>query len=135
MCNAKCVAIVQTPEYCALGKGEVHCINAWIGPPGTVTPLHTDPHHNLLCQVAGVKRICLYAPSETPNLYPFKAGLTTNSSRIDVRAPDLDRYPRFAGAKGLECCLKEGLVLYIPPGWWHHVEAMTASVSVSFWWS
>lgn len=44
-------AAVQVPEYCALGEGDVRSINAWIGPAGTVTPLHTDPHHNLFVQV------------------------------------------------------------------------------------
>lgn len=42
---------ILTPEYCCLGEGEMQAINAWLGPAGTVTPLHYDPHHNLLAQV------------------------------------------------------------------------------------
>lgn len=28
-------------------------VHAWLGPKGTKTPLHTDPYHNILCQVVG----------------------------------------------------------------------------------
>ncbi|XP_050221923.2 lysine-specific demethylase JMJ30 isoform X2 [Mercurialis annua] len=40
------------PDYCYAGGGELRSLNAWFGPAGTVTPLHHDPHHNLLAQLA-----------------------------------------------------------------------------------
>lgn len=39
------------PDYCFVGGGELRSLNAWFGPAGTVTPLHHDPHHNILAQV------------------------------------------------------------------------------------
>ncbi|KAK9736009.1 hypothetical protein RND81_04G244300 [Saponaria officinalis] len=42
---------VLVPDYCYAGGGELRSINAWFGPAGTVTPLHHDPHHNILAQV------------------------------------------------------------------------------------
>ena len=31
--------------------------------------------------------------------------------------------------------LQAGEALYLPPGFWHFVQAQSASASVSFWWS
>lgn len=135
---------ILVPDYCALedeeeedggaGGDDGHVIlNAWFGPAGTVSPAHTDPYHNLLCQVVGAKAVRLFSPEQTPCLYPHR-GLMHNNSRVDPKAPDLARFPLFAQARPLHCVLGEGEMLYIPPLWWHHIESLSVSFSVSFWW-
>ena len=43
---------MQVPDYCYTGESEDEPdTNVWIGPRGTVSPAHTDPKHNVLCQV------------------------------------------------------------------------------------
>lgn len=43
------------------------------GSEGVTSALHFDYYENLLVQVAGTKRVLLFAPAETPNLYPLQA--------------------------------------------------------------
>ena len=99
-----------------------------------VTPLHHDPHYNLLAQVVGTKYVRLYHPRHTESLYPYTTGLTQNSSQIDIDDPDLSAHPAFARVTAEECVLYPGQMLFIPPGWWHYVKALSVSFSVSFWW-
>lgn len=45
-----------------------------------------------------------------------------------------DEFPEFKDAKYVEEILGPGEALYIPRGWWHYVESLSVSCSVSFWW-
>ncbi|KAH7276963.1 hypothetical protein KP509_39G028400 [Ceratopteris richardii] len=126
---------IVIPDYCVATGGEIKAVNAWFGPSGTVTPLHHDPHHNLLTQVVGKKYVRLYNPAESCGLYPFSESMLSNSSQIDLDNPDYVKFPLAEQLPYMDCILEQGEMLYIPPKWWHYVKSLTLSFSVSFWWS
>ncbi|XP_072399897.1 lysine-specific demethylase 8 isoform X1 [Diabrotica undecimpunctata] len=123
------------PEYCGMSVNDADPdINAWFGPKGTVSPLHTDPSNNLLAQVYGTKQVILFAPSDTQYLYPHEEKLLNNTAQVNPVQPDLEEHPQFTKATMFKCLLEPGEMLFIPEKWWHHVTALDKSFSVSFWW-
>ncbi|KAK8683174.1 hypothetical protein V6N13_039241 [Hibiscus sabdariffa] len=126
---------ISIPEYCYAGGGDLRSLNAWFGPAGTVTPLHHDPHHNILAQVVGKKYVRLYSASHSEELYPYGETMLHNSSQVDLDNIDEVRFPKVRDIEFIDCILEEGEMLYIPPKWWHYVRSLTTSFSVSFWWS
>lgn len=100
----------------------------WLGSAGTVTPLHFDLANVLYVQVFGRKQFTLVSPLEGPLLYN-RIGVY---SPVDPLAPDYDAYPLFESVRPLRCVLEPGDALFLPVTWWHHVEAIEVSISLSF---
>lgn len=100
----------------------------WLGPEGIVTPLHHDLTHNIFIQIYGRKRFYLIPPDQVPYLYNHRAVF----SRVNLLKPDLQRHANFARVGMIEVTVEPGDFLYIPAGWWHHVEGLTTSISLSF---
>ena len=137
-----CLLSLEDSDDCGDSEGEggggaaEPRINAWLGPAGTVSPLHHDRYHNLLSQAVGSKYVRLYAPSLREALYPHTEGphAGVSSQVVDLDADHAARFPRFGAAPYADVVLNAGEMLYIPPGWWHYVESRETSFSVSFWW-
>jgi lysine-specific demethylase 8 len=120
-------ADISIPDFCycdpapnplsnikATSKLEDPLLNAWFGPKGTISPLHTDPYHNILAQVVGYKYVRLYAPDQTKSLYPRsvdESGVDmSNTSQVDLDEA-MRLYPQIGisaaetGANGIDAGL------------------------------
>lgn len=94
----------------------------WFGPSGTVTPLHHDTANIMLCQVYGEKRVTLAAPWE-PALEDTRRGVY---STLDPEGDD----PRCEEILFRRGVIGPGDALFIPAGWWHHLRALSVSISL-----
>ncbi|KAJ3484305.1 hypothetical protein NLG97_g7086 [Lecanicillium saksenae] len=165
---------IQIPELCwadvpnsnpfslaaPKSKLEMPQVNAWFGPPTTITPLHTDGYTNLLCQVVGTKYVRLYPPQAGRAMRPRSRdenGIDmSNTSAIDIGALEgwdkciddtmerdddaaekykIELRDSLKDIEYFECILEPGDTLLIPMGWWHYVRSLSVSFSVSFWWN
>lgn len=112
----------------------------WIG-NRTVAATHYDMSNNLACCMVGRRRFTLFPPDQIGNLYPGPLEPTPGGqvvSMVDLRAPDLARYPRFSDALAASQVaeLEPGDVLFYPALWWHNVEALDAfNVLINYWWN
>ena len=112
----------------------------WIG-NRTIAATHYDLSNNLAVCLVGRRRFTLFPPDQVANLYPGPLEPTPGGqvvSMVDLRAPDLDRYPRFAEAlaNAQVADLEPGDVLFYPALWWHNVEALGRfNVMINYWWN
>lgn len=112
----------------------------WIG-NRTTAATHYDMSNNIACCMVGRRRFTLFPPDQIANLYPGPLEPTPGGqvvSMVDLRAPDLDIYPRFAEAmaNAMVADLEPGDVLFYPAMWWHNVEALDDfNVMINYWWN
>ena len=112
----------------------------WIGNAITVQT-HYDLFYNIACVVGGRRRFTLFPPEQVTNLYTGPLEYTPAGAPLSMVPPydaDLARFPRFAEAlrHAVTAELEPGDALYIPYGWWHHVQSLTPfNALVNYWWN
>ncbi|MBN8503674.1 MAG: cupin-like domain-containing protein [Burkholderiales bacterium] len=113
----------------------------WIGNRASV-PAHFDDSHNLACVAAGRRRFTLLPPACAPLLYlgppdhaPTGAPVTVIPNLHAASAAD---FPLLAQAleQAQVADLEPGDAIYIPPLWFHQVEALAPQLNIlmNYWW-
>lgn len=105
----------------------------WLGPAGTMTPLHCDYDDNIFAQIWGTKRIFLSPPHHGEFLYDWEANPVLFGSPFNPAAPDFEKFPLARQATMIEVIVNPGDMLYVPAGWYHYVHALTFSLSANRW--
>lgn len=111
----------------------------WLGNRSRVAA-HYDTSHNIACCVSGPRRFTVFPPDQVANLYVGPLDRTIAgppASLVDLADPDFDAHPRarIALEHASVIDLAPGDALYLPPLWWHAVEATgPVNLLVNYWW-
>jgi hypothetical protein len=99
----------------------------WIGPARAATPMHRDLGNVFMAQVTGRKRIKL-VPSRQLHLVYNEHGYHSDADFANL---SFDDYPLLKKAHIMDFILAPGEFLFVPVGWWHHVEALNFVITVT----
>ncbi|MDP5218845.1 cupin-like domain-containing protein [Ruegeria sp. 2205SS24-7] len=118
---------------------KLETIGFWVSPQGVRSHLHYDSNgkHNLNAQISGEKQVWLFSPKQLSLLYPYLATELQpfSFSRVNMDAPDSDRFPDFGDADCYFDTLQAGELLFIPAYWFHSFKHIGAvNCNVNFWW-
>ena len=99
-----------------------------------------DPHHNEDLYEAHIPEAILGFTAASSRFYRHTLLQSTSMvmSPVDIANPDLDKFPKFAQARRLECTLRPGDALFMPAFWWHEVQSHPdpkerRNLAVNFW--
>ena len=117
-------------DYPAIVKGYVKIPFMFFGPPKSIVRMHQDIDMGnvFLTQFHGTKRVLLFPPDQSALLYrlPFNV-----HSTVDVDHPDYSEYPGLKYVKGMSAVLEHGDTLFMPSGYWHHIEYLTGGFGLA----
>lgn len=110
----------------------------FVGGQNSITHMHfdIDLSHIMHTQFMGRKRVLLFPYSEGPKLYrkPFEVlSLADFSYYHDASKSKLNEhaFPATRMANGYEAILEHGDTLFMPAGYWHHMEYIDSGFAMS----
>uniref|UniRef100_A0AC34RML9 JmjC domain-containing protein n=1 Tax=Panagrolaimus sp. JU765 TaxID=591449 RepID=A0AC34RML9_9BILA len=125
---------VVIPDYASMIESSSDpTINVFIGPSGTISPLHFDPKPNFFCQIRGRKFVRLVNPSFLSQVYMNPDPMYANSSVADLECPDYEQFPDLEGVESEDVVLEAGDCLFMPAKYLHLMRSLSPSISLSIW--
>ena len=106
----------------------------FVGGEGSITHMHfdIDMSHILHTQFIGRKKVLLFPFEEQYKLYrkPWEVLSLANYANYSTYF-DYENFPAAKLAKGYEVILEHGDTLFMPAGYWHHMEYIDGGFAMS----
>ena len=102
----------------------------------SITHMHfdIDLSHILHTQFCGRKRVLMFPFKEQHKLYrkPYEVlSLADFSNYYENENPDYEKFPALKLAQGLDFILEPGDTLFMPSGYFHHMEYLDSGFAMS----
>eukprot|EP00511_Aplanochytrium_stocchinoi_P012507 CAMPEP_0204875350 /NCGR_PEP_ID=MMETSP1348-20121228/45658_1 /ASSEMBLY_ACC=CAM_ASM_000700 /TAXON_ID=215587 /ORGANISM="Aplanochytrium stocchinoi, Strain GSBS06" /LENGTH=465 /DNA_ID=CAMNT_0052031723 /DNA_START=27 /DNA_END=1424 /DNA_ORIENTATION=- len=111
----------------------------WMGTSSSDTRFHHDCCDNFVMMITGTKRFTLAPTSDWRTLKPTCVGSKSNLCWANVPHPNAPDRQTAAHKKTMTKVnkivvdVKPGEILYMPAGWFHHIENLGPTVMVNWW--
>lgn len=106
----------------------------FVGGAGSVAHMHydIDLSHIFHTQFAGRKRVLLLEQNQGPLIYRMPGTVESAASFLHwEQGLDTGRFPALAYAQGYTAVLEHGDTLFMPSGYWHHMEYLDSGYAMS----
>lgn len=107
----------------------------FVGGKGSVTHMHfdMDMSHVLHTQFAGKKRVLLFDYAQKDKLYrlPFSVLSMVNFQHYWENWGEEEKFPALSQLQGYDFVMDHGDTLFMPSGYWHHMEYLEAGFAMS----
>lgn len=109
----------------------------FVGGQTSITHMHfdIDLSHIMHTQFVGRKKVLLFPFEEQHKLYrkPFEVLSLADFSHYHEKngTPDYEKFPALKNARGYEVTLDHGDTLFMPGGYWHHMEYLDSGFAMS----
>lgn len=123
------------PEHLARGFVKKYPM-LFTGGAGSITHMHfdIDLSHIFHTQFGGRKRVLMFPFQEQRKLYrkPWEVlSLADFSNYYEDGKVDYEKFPALKLAQGLDFILEPGDTLFMPSGYWHHMEYLDSGFAMS----
>lgn len=106
----------------------------FVGGAGSVAHMHydIDLSHIFHTQFIGRKRVLLLDNSQSPFIYRMPFTVESAASFVNWHEKlDTDQFPALKHAKAYTTILEHGETLFMPGGYWHHMEYLDGGFAMS----
>ncbi|WP_212003469.1 cupin-like domain-containing protein [Chitinophaga sp. HK235] len=106
----------------------------FVGGGGSVAHMHydIDLSHIFHTQFLGRKRVLLLENNQSPLIYRMPFTVESAASFVNWHERlDTEHFPALAHAKGYTAILNHGDTMFMPGGYWHHMEYMDSGFAMS----